>query len=134
MSSDSGLGGVLAFFDTLPTHHRQTAIAVHTYLTGLPGVTCKIKYHIPFYKAGRDLCYIGPAHGLELSFMEAQYMQDPGHKLLWRGRTTVAGIDLTQPDSLDWDVLEQFIRQALDIDARIAAMELRPSTAPKGKR
>ncbi len=117
---------VLAYFDSLPTNRRGTALAVHTYLVGLPGITCAMRYGVPFYSGHKWIAYLGTSHGLELCFLEARHLQTHAGLLQYHGRKAVAGFALEPADAIDWDTLQNVIADASQIDADIAAKRLLP--------
>ena len=125
---DEGLGGVLAFYAALPLAQKQAGQALHEYLLGLPGISCKIRYNVPFYDAQRMLCYVTLyKKALEVSFLEAKYLPDPQAALQWRNRKAIASLPLTSLKDTDWEVLGHFIGHALEVDAQIASKQLAPS-------
>lgn len=117
---------VLSFFDTLPAERRSTALAVHTYMVGLPGITCAMRYALPFYSGHKWIAYLGTTHGLELCFLEARHLQAHAATLQYHNRKAVAGFALEPADAIDWDTLQNVIADASQIDADIAAKRLLP--------
>ncbi|GAB4414325.1 MAG: hypothetical protein OHK0039_22020 [Bacteroidia bacterium] len=109
---------------------RAIMLALYESFVGHPGVTAHIRYKIPFFYRKSWLCYLNPLRNgtVELAFTRGDELSNAQGILDFRGRSQVASIILTTPETLPWTGLHEVFREALLLD------EAQPYTHPRTRK
>ncbi|MBV6645289.1 MAG: DUF1801 domain-containing protein [Cyclobacteriaceae bacterium] len=112
---------VLNYIQEAPPAERLIMRQVHQMMLANPGVTCEIRYRVPFYYRKSWICYFNPIKdgGVELAFTRANELGNASGILDFKGRKQVAGITLNTLLDITESV-EEIIQEALLLDEEVA--------------
>lgn len=109
---------ILDYISERPQKEQDLLLYLHNILMHYPGMTCKLRYKIPFYYRKSWICYINPVKtgGVELAFTRANEMVDEQGALDFKSRKQVAGIEYARVKELNDAVLHTLINEAILLD------------------
>ena len=115
------MSAIVEFMDQKDGKLREILLFLHDLMTSYDGVSCKIRYKIPFYYKNSWICYTNPQKddSVELVFLRANEMEDPTGLLEDRGRKQVAGLIIDELDQIP-DSLTEVIAIALQLDTTVS--------------
>lgn len=103
---------------------------LHQLLSYELGLTCKIRYGIPFYFERSWICYLNPLKlgGVELAFTRGNELSNDQGILLAKDREQIMGIDYFDVSEIDEELLLDVIQEALLLDETIPYKSKRSKT------
>lgn len=106
--------------ETLSPVQRAILIHLHQIIVSLPGVSCKMRYKIPFYDRISWVCYLNKIKqdGVELAFIRGKDLYDDTGLLQLRKRKQIAGVHYYHPSEIDEEWLNALLHQALLLDEK----------------
>ena len=107
-------------FDKEGDQH-EVLLYFHELITSFPGVTSKIRFHIPFYYQKTWVCYLNPQKNgkISLCFLRGYELSNE-HKLLEsKGRKQVLSIDFACVDDIPQKEILEIINKALLLDETV---------------
>lgn len=104
------------------THQQHIMLQVHHFLMTYEGVTCKLRFNIPFYDGNKWICYLNPIkkNGVELCFLKG-FQLSPRMPLQAGKRTMVKGIKLFHIDEKQFELIASVFEEALLLDQALKA-------------
>jgi hypothetical protein len=102
------------------THHQHLMSNIHQLLMTYPGITCKLRFRVPFYGGRKWICYINPIkkNGVEVCFIKG-FELSPKPQLQAFKRTMVKGISIYQITALNLSHIAEVFEEAMQIDQKI---------------
>lgn len=112
---------ILDYISERPPKEQDIFLYLHNILMHCPGMTCKLKYKIPFYYRKSWICYLNPlkSGGVELAFTRANELADEQGALDFKSRKQVAGIEYCSVKELNDGVLTTLLNEAILLDDTI---------------
>jgi len=100
---------------------RAVMLCLHEMMMENPGVTCKIRYKIPFYDRNSWISYLNPTKNgaVEFAFTRANELSNANGLLDFKERTQVAGITVSHPADIPDESMREIIQEALLLDETI---------------
>jgi len=97
---------------------REIMSYLHDLLTQRYGLTCRMRFSIPFYDKTKWICYLSlqKKGGIELCFLHGRWMQDLNGALEAKKRVQVYGITYHKLQDINEDVLVDLIEESIRID------------------
>ncbi len=107
-----------SFIDHSEGKQRDLYLFLHHFFTVKIGMSCKLRFKIPFYDHKSWVCYVNPIKkkGVELVFLQGKKLSNVQGVLDARGRKQVAGIYLNEISEIDESILYEIVQEALLID------------------
>lgn len=107
-----------AYIQLLPQRQRRIMEAIYEQLMLQPGVTCKMRFKIPFFYRNSWICYMNPQRsgGVELVFLKGRQLADPSGILDDKGRKMVSGVVLENAGNIWSDAMLELLQEALILD------------------
>lgn len=107
------------YIQLLPPQERRIMEVLYEELMLQPGVTCKMRYKIPFFYRNSWVCYMNPqrACGVELVFLHGKELADPSGILDDKGRKMVSGVVLKNAVNIWTEPMTELLQEALLLDA-----------------
>jgi len=99
---------------------REIMLLLHEWLTVDMGLRTKISYGIPFYYSKSWICYMNPTKNgtIEFAFPRGNELTNAQGILDSRGRKQVMGVEFTQVSDIPFELLEEVLREAIELDER----------------
>jgi hypothetical protein len=116
------------FIDQLMENERKIAEILHHEISSIPGVSCKMRFKIPFYDYKKWLCYLSPQKkgGVELCFINGIKI-DPEHKFLDpKKRIMVSGITFLQQKEIDGALVKALVIEAIHFEKQQITNKIKP--------
>ena len=104
-------------------------LKLNDFLIDFPEITPKVRYKIPFYYRKSWICYLNSIKndGIELAFLRGNELSNLGGALRYYGRKQVMGIRYFYPEDINFDLIQDVLIEALELDERV------PYTVKKNK-
>lgn len=108
------------FIATLEPNLQELAnILRHYILASSPDIKEKIAYGIPFFFQTKNICYINPTkEGLDLAFVKGHMLNSCADPFELKGRKNVKSIYLQSSTELDFEILDQVLQEAIQLDLK----------------
>lgn len=109
------------FLIGLEKNERTIAEILHGEINSIPGVSCKIRFGIPFYDYKKWLCYLSPQKkgGIELCFIQGLKLDPEGVYLDAKNRKQVAGITFREAREIDQTLVRALVLEAINFENSI---------------
>lgn len=119
---------VESYIYNMDTVEQEIASYLHDVFTQKYGMTCKLRYHIPFYDINKWVCYINPQKktGVELCFLHGRWMSDECGLLEARGRTQIKGVIYHNLSEINEEPLMSTIDEAIILDKEFSKSKKLP--------
>jgi len=97
---------------------QELFLQLHSFISDYPELRADIKYKIPFYSKNKVICYLNPqkSGGVEIVFWNALKMKKGLSVLDMKKRKWFAGITFTNIESVDFELLDLLMREAIEQD------------------
>jgi len=94
---------------------RQIAETLSEQFLVFPGISCRIRFRIPFFYQYSWICYLNPVkkEGIELAFIHGHHLADPEGLLQAHGRKQVRGIRLHRVAEIPMEAIQLLFSEAL---------------------
>jgi hypothetical protein len=101
------------------THHQHLTYHIHHLLMTYEGITCKIRFRVPFYDGKKWICYINPIkkNGVEICFIKG-FKLSPKPQLIAGKRTMVKGISVYEINEEVLSLIAEVFEEAMLLDAK----------------
>lgn len=112
---------VESFILDQPEPQQSVMQYLHELLLAQPGMSCKIRYKIPFYDRKSWICYLNPTKdgGVELAFTRARELSNEQGLLQFRGRKQVGGIIFHTLEEIPEETVLEVLQEALLLDEQV---------------
>ena len=106
------------YIQLLPPPQRRIMEVLYEELMLQPGVTCKMRFKIPFFYRNSWICYMNPLRkgGVEFVFLKGQQLADPAGLLDAKDRKMVSGITIENAQKIPHEALMELVQEALLLD------------------
>jgi hypothetical protein len=103
------------------------ALALHHFLSDLPGIELKERYKIPFYYRRSWVCYLNPIKkgGVEIVFIYGNKLSNGAGLLSGEGRKQVMGVIYRNLAAIEEESLRETIHEALLLDEEMHQSRIR---------
>ncbi len=115
------MNAVEDFIYNFEGQQRAIMLYLHEMMMENPGVTCKIRYKIPFYDRNSWVAYLNPTKkgSVEFVFTRANELSNANGLLNFKDRTQVAGITFSTTQEISDESVREIIQEALLLDETI---------------
>jgi len=122
---------IFDYISERPQKEQDIFLFLHNMLMHCPGMTCKMRFKIPFYYRKSWICYLNPVKGggVELAFTRANELADEQGALNFKSRKQVAGIEYSGVKDLETAVIQVLLNEALILDETIPYQSKRKGTS-----
>ena len=106
------------FILSLPANESAIANILHHEITSIPGVSCKIRFKMPFYDYHKWLCYVSPQKkgGIELCFINGLKIDPSEEFLKAKKRVMVSGITINNKTDMDISLIKALVLEAIEFE------------------
>ncbi len=100
---------------------RDILLFLDSLIASYPGVTCKIRYKVPFYYQRSWICYLNPIKpdGIELAFLRGNELSNERGMLEAHGRKQVKGLRFYSLEEISEETARESLQEALILDKTV---------------
>lgn len=116
------------YIESLEAEQLQITMYLHELMLQEFGMTCKLRFGIPFYDINRWIVYVKPLKmaGVELCFLHGKWMKDELDLLDTKGRKQVKGVTYLKLTDIDEHTLIATLQEAVKLDEEFKNMKRLP--------
>lgn len=106
------------FINALPENECEIATILHREISAIPGVSCKIRFKLPFYDYQKWLCYLSPQKkgGIELCFINGLQLDPDQVYLDAKKRSMISGLTIKDKKNLDLTLVKALVLEAIQFE------------------
>ncbi len=100
---------------------KEVLIFFHDMLMEMPGVTCKIRFKIPFYYQKTWVCYLNPVkpNKIAICFLRGYEMSNEQGLLESKGRKQVMSAEFATVDEIPETAMQEIVNEAFLLDEMV---------------